>query len=146
MLLARVVDGVVEYPVDLTQFNDSDIIENYSNYGLVPVVAVDPPVLPWYKTTTGTTAQYVDEVLTQVWNTGYKHDNFIKMEYYKLYKEKFDKWNEKLIELDVVNNPQLLNSQFLKDIIDYLENLRNNYRDYKAVYTDNFSWPVEPQA
>ena len=145
MLLAKVVGDTLEYPVDLTQFNDPNILENYANYGLVQVMATDPPELPWYKTIVGNSAQYVNGIPTQVWNTSYKDDNYIKIEFNRQHKELFDTWNNYIIGLNIADNPQVITTPNYQEVANYLEALLQNYKDYKLVYNPEFAWPQPPQ-
>lgn len=145
MLLAKVVGDTLEYPVDLTQFNDPNILENYANYGLVQVMATDPPELPWYKTIAGNSAQYVNGIPTQVWNTAYKDDNYIKIEFTRQHKELFDTWNNYIIGLNIADNPQIIATPNYQEVANYLETLLQNYKDYKLVYNPEFAWPQPPQ-
>lgn len=145
MLLAKVVGDTLEYPIDLTQFNDPNILENYASYGLVQVVATSPPELPWYKTITGTSAMLIDGVPTQVWNTSYKDDNYIKIEFNRQYKELFDTWNNYIIGLNIADNPQIITTPSYQEVANYLQTLIQNYTDYKLVYNPEFAWPQPPQ-
>jgi len=144
LLLAKVVGDTIEYPVDLTQFNDPNILVNYKDYSLMLVVATIPPELPWYKTITGDTAKFIDNQLTQVWVSDYIDDNLIKLEYNKLLNKELKYWMDKLNEFDLSTDPAVTNSNYIA-IFNYIKNLRTNYSDYKLVYSPEFAWPQQPQ-